>query len=298
MTIYKSHTFCEHCIKTWFENQKSCPECRKTFKIKDLGKDLLAEKIINDLEVFCVNDKYCKWKDKLELLPRHVKVCEFKNQNLTDWLQGFDKFTSKCPDNQSFSLIQNEHLQERINNELPKAPLFARLYSKDSSSKALFGDFISSKPIIEEKDANLTSKDHTFDILEGILNNDEDDFFKNAFQTSEKKKKDEIVLPEMEMQKTIEMEMQKTMLNDTPKGKNEGVLNEGVLSDGVLNEGVLNKKYSEEETKNDENLNPLNIGLKEDKEDEKEIHWDEFEMLKKRKCKEPLLVLKLKQMKS
>ncbi len=270
-----------------------------------MGKDLLAEKIINDLEVFCVNDKYCKWKDKLELLPRHVKVCEFKDQNLTDWLQGFNNFTSKCTDNQSqsFAMLHNEHLQERINNELPKAPLLARLYTKDSSSKALFGDFVSSKPIIEKNESNPKSKDNAYDILEGILNNDEEDYFKKNFGSSEIKKNDEIVLPKDEIalikeEKALplpEMEMMRIMLIDTPQGKNADILNEKDSEEE-------NKKNDQNTNlnKNDENVNPLNIKLKEDKEDKEgdEGVCVEVELMKKRKCKEPLLVLKLKQMKS
>ena len=41
-----------------------------------LGKDLIADKIVLDLEVYCVN-KLCDWKDKLENLNKHVKTCIF-----------------------------------------------------------------------------------------------------------------------------------------------------------------------------------------------------------------------------
>jgi len=48
-----------------------------------MGKDLIAEKIIQDLEVFCVN-QLCEWKDKLEYLNKHVKSCPFAKT--PDWL--------------------------------------------------------------------------------------------------------------------------------------------------------------------------------------------------------------------
>ena len=41
-----------------------------------MGKDLIADKIIQDLEVYCVN-KLCDWKDSLENLNKHVKNCPY-----------------------------------------------------------------------------------------------------------------------------------------------------------------------------------------------------------------------------
>ncbi len=138
--------------------------------MKDLGKDLIAEKIINDLEVFCINDKYCQWKDKLELLPRHVEVCEFQDKNLQDWLQSFDKKTQNdetMVENKNLLLYyQNEHLLEKINNEIPKAPLLARLYTKDNSSKTLLTESL--VPVNFESKEIFDTKD-SFDILEGFF---------------------------------------------------------------------------------------------------------------------------------
>lgn len=50
-----------------------------------ITEDRLAAKIIDDMEVFCVN-KLCDWKDKLELLESHVKVCPF-DKDLPNWIK-------------------------------------------------------------------------------------------------------------------------------------------------------------------------------------------------------------------
>ena len=41
------------------KHEINCPECRKTSKIKLISKDLIAYKIINDLEISCENE-YCE----------------------------------------------------------------------------------------------------------------------------------------------------------------------------------------------------------------------------------------------
>ena len=247
-----------------------------------MGKDLLAEKIINDLEVFCINDKYCKWKDKLELLTRHVEVCEFQDKNLKDWLQGFEKITAKPTENQPLVYYQNESLQERINNEIPKAPLLARLYAKDSSSKALFTDMTQK---VEQKENVLKSKDHVFDLLEGILNNNDE----------VKEEEDKKIEKEKEKEKEKES-------NSEEKSLNEAVVREEMRKiniDDYLDEKELLIDLRDENTKdkNDENKNPLNI--KNEEEEGLDITSSlDPEISKKRKCKEPILILKLKQMKS
>mgnify|MGYP002620167441 FL=1 len=56
-----------------------------------MGKDLLAEKIIQDLEVACVN-KLCDWKGCLAELNKHVKACAFAKP--PDWLSQFQSTQS------------------------------------------------------------------------------------------------------------------------------------------------------------------------------------------------------------
>ena len=69
-----SHTFCKNCITTWANNHQNCPVCREYVEENLAGKDLIANKIIQDLEVFCPN-RICCWKDRLEEFPKHYKIC-------------------------------------------------------------------------------------------------------------------------------------------------------------------------------------------------------------------------------
>ena len=59
-SIYKNptriscaHTFCELCIKEWLKKNANCPMCRKKVSKNQTGKDLVAQGIINKLEVKC-----------------------------------------------------------------------------------------------------------------------------------------------------------------------------------------------------------------------------------------------------
>ena len=217
-----------------------------------------------------MNDKYCKWKDKLELLPRHVVVCEFQDKNLKDWLQGFDRFTEKPKETSNGLLFysENEHLQERINNEVPKAPLLARLYAKDSSSKALFVDAYATNKTNRNEGLKAASRD--FEFLEGFLNETEEDG-----ETAK------------DLNKTLSQELDIKVIIGKDSTEKQG-------EDTVVN--VCHDSEEEEKKKgNDENVNPMNdpkeiIGL--------DLTRTEQEMSKKRKLKEPALCLKLKQMKS
>jgi len=61
-----------------------------------MGKDLIAEKIIQDLEVFCVN-QLCEWKDKFENLNKHAKSCPYSKT--PEWLKA--QSSVKFDDNQA-----------------------------------------------------------------------------------------------------------------------------------------------------------------------------------------------------
>ena len=72
-----SHTFCKECINQWKQTKTTCPECVQKISQELITEDRLAAKIIDDLEVSCIH-KLCDWKDRLELLEKHVNVCAFK----------------------------------------------------------------------------------------------------------------------------------------------------------------------------------------------------------------------------
>ena len=69
------HTFCRSCIEEWCRNHRgsaSCPVCRKPINAsRDLGKDLLAFQIINDLEIYCPQ-RGCRWSGPLSDVERHL----------------------------------------------------------------------------------------------------------------------------------------------------------------------------------------------------------------------------------
>jgi hypothetical protein len=48
-----------------------------------MGRDLIAEKIIQDLEVQC-HHKLCDWKGALQLLDKHSKTCIYEKP--PEWL--------------------------------------------------------------------------------------------------------------------------------------------------------------------------------------------------------------------
>lgn len=59
------------------------------------SKDLIADKIISDLEVQCIN-KLCNWKGRLEELNKHVKGCVCAKP--PEWLVNANKNSSKDPE--------------------------------------------------------------------------------------------------------------------------------------------------------------------------------------------------------
>lgn len=59
---------------SWANNHQTCPVCREHVEENLSSKDLIADKIILDLEVFCPN-RICNWKDRLEEFPKHFKIC-------------------------------------------------------------------------------------------------------------------------------------------------------------------------------------------------------------------------------
>lgn len=199
-------------------------------------------------------------------MPRHVEVCEFQDKNLKEWLQTFEKHLENDPKNNknSFLIYENEHLQERINNEVPKAPLLARLYTKDNSSKALFTDTLAFNN--NEKKDSADTTDH-LEFLEGFLNDKDEE---NEKDQEEKREMGSI-------------ENVSNQFNQTTIISFENMVEK--------NENLLDKD------KNDENQLPANS--EENKamifmEDAK----DSSNLTKKRKVKEPALIQKLKQIKS
>jgi hypothetical protein len=134
--IFCGHTFCKKCIEKWHKASDSCPECRTTIDGNLMGKDLLAEKIIQDLEVLCIN-KLCDWKGKLAELPKHVRGCAYAKP--PEWLSQFQSTQSfeENPRTTDLALVDNEEYQERIVEEVARKSLLERLYTKNEECKDL-----------------------------------------------------------------------------------------------------------------------------------------------------------------
>ena len=55
----------------------------------------MASKIIEDFEVYCIHEQFCRWKGRMENLAKHVENCEFRNQNVRTWLEEMEKIRGK-----------------------------------------------------------------------------------------------------------------------------------------------------------------------------------------------------------
>ena len=72
-------TFCWICTQV---TKTKCPRC--THKVTDIQKDLVAQGMIDDMEVKCKN-KDCPYKGKLnDYKANHHKVC--KMNGMEDWM--------------------------------------------------------------------------------------------------------------------------------------------------------------------------------------------------------------------
>lgn len=106
---YFRHTYCGDCIVSWAAQGTTCPECRTEIKPELIGRDIIADKIILDLEVSCVN-KLCPWKGKLEILEKHVKYCPY--EKTPDWLSKLKSAFKIEDEEKSNHQLEDVHLQD------------------------------------------------------------------------------------------------------------------------------------------------------------------------------------------
>jgi len=59
--LFCGHTYCLDCLEGCMKTSKNCPFCRENIDKKNIGRDLLAYNVINELEVFCIHDD-CSWQ--------------------------------------------------------------------------------------------------------------------------------------------------------------------------------------------------------------------------------------------
>ena len=80
------HTYCMDCILQWSKHNLNCPLCRENFTENDIKTDIIANDIINDLEIYCVNT-WCPWKGKLIDFSGHLKKCYFNPNKIPEYIK-------------------------------------------------------------------------------------------------------------------------------------------------------------------------------------------------------------------
>jgi hypothetical protein len=169
-----SHTFCEECLKSWLEQQNFCPMCRGKIIKKQLGKDLVAYSIINDMPLSCNNTGMCinllsnildcPWKGPLSELVNHLKSCYFDPKRMS---VNVKKKLSSSDNNNDFDkktkvINPYEEEDQESGNYLnfnPNSSLKARLYQKNPT---LMGKVLTNTTPAKETD-------DTFNMIEQIL---------------------------------------------------------------------------------------------------------------------------------
>lgn len=64
-----------------------CPYCRKNFKLNQLKTNLLANAMINELEIYCSNRVLkCPWKGEMQRIAAHLKICAYGKDQIPAWL--------------------------------------------------------------------------------------------------------------------------------------------------------------------------------------------------------------------
>lgn len=86
------HTFCYICIQNCVKcvRKNLCPECKTDFSRRKLEKDLLASKMVDDLDVKCVHSG-CKFVGKHSILRKHQRNCEHKQKKECKQIELHDK---------------------------------------------------------------------------------------------------------------------------------------------------------------------------------------------------------------
>ena len=52
--------------------------------MNQLKKSLLANQLINELEIYCTN-RSCNWKGPLDNIKQHLSKCMYKSDKLPEW---------------------------------------------------------------------------------------------------------------------------------------------------------------------------------------------------------------------
>jgi hypothetical protein len=129
------HTYCGDCLNEWIKSNKICPICRVKICQKNIGRDLIAFNIINDMEVTCNNKGNhiltlgCPWKSTLNNLVNHLKYCCYEANKLPDYIKKRVDSTQKFESNEDGEYESDKYLDFN-----PRASLAQRLYNKNPES--------------------------------------------------------------------------------------------------------------------------------------------------------------------
>lgn len=130
------HTFCCKCLEKWHKNNinnPTCPLCRENYEPDYTGKDLIAQSIINELQVYCINNG-CPWKGKLSELQNHIKSCLFCPKNMPNFIKIELQNKNKNKGSETIELDENaEEIIGKTSSFNIKSSLKERIYSKNPS---------------------------------------------------------------------------------------------------------------------------------------------------------------------
>jgi len=128
------HTFCSSCIVLWLKTKNNCPLCRKKVNKNGIDKDIIADKIIHQLEVKC-GYKGCPWEGKLEDYLKHKKNCFFEESKIPLHIKKYYFTNLDKSGNNEYdisNISQNSSLKERIYQK--HKDLIDNIYNKNKSN--------------------------------------------------------------------------------------------------------------------------------------------------------------------
>eukprot|EP00357_Protocruzia_adherens_P034116 CAMPEP_0114993302 /NCGR_PEP_ID=MMETSP0216-20121206/12451_1 /TAXON_ID=223996 /ORGANISM="Protocruzia adherens, Strain Boccale" /LENGTH=327 /DNA_ID=CAMNT_0002356923 /DNA_START=263 /DNA_END=1246 /DNA_ORIENTATION=- len=166
-----------------------------------MGKDLIAFKIINDLDVRCHNDG-CKWEGPLCNADKHLETCLYDKERMPEWLKQ-NMGAEETPDKNISTLTEDEkYVQERMTEIHDEGSLKMRLFNKSEESRGLlekmlskeeqneddaFMRLVNSAKYDEEDDEEIRQLEAEFGSYKRDSGKKSTTFSKSSNETSEKK---------------------------------------------------------------------------------------------------------------
>lgn len=120
------HVFCENCILGWLKNQRNCPECRNHVTPNSLHKDLLANKFLGDIEVYC-GYTGCAWVGLMSARESHMNECDANPDRLPPWMREEEDDEEKATQGKSGEELMQALLEVGNSSDI-KSSLRMRLF--------------------------------------------------------------------------------------------------------------------------------------------------------------------------